>query len=170
MTVVDGRITWFERHETHPLVAVIDVPVTLAGISRTNLENAMAAAAAIDIPHHQPNPFEGPIDYLLEATFSAGWACGAVALWLLARRATNGFARAGWSLAGLGYTALTVVTAGTAVNGGDVLDPVFVVALLTPGRRGASVMEDRDGHAHPAAWVHGAMYLGTALMVGAAVS
>ena len=46
MTVVDGRITWFERHETHPLVAVIDVPVTLAGISRTNLENAMAAAAA----------------------------------------------------------------------------------------------------------------------------
>ncbi|MFD5320122.1 DUF350 domain-containing protein [Streptomyces sp. NPDC127098] len=46
----------------------------------------------------------------------------------------------------------------------------FVVAALTPGRRGASVMEDRDGHAHPAAWVHGAMYLGTALMVGAAVS
>jgi cyanophycin synthetase len=46
MTVIDGRITWIERHETHPLVAIIDVPVTLAGISRTNLQNAMAAAAA----------------------------------------------------------------------------------------------------------------------------
>jgi len=46
MTVIDGRITWIERHETHPLVAIIDVPVTLAGISRTNIENAMAAAAA----------------------------------------------------------------------------------------------------------------------------
>jgi cyanophycin synthetase len=46
MTVIDGRITWIERHETHPLVALIDVPVTLAGISRTNLQNAMAAAAA----------------------------------------------------------------------------------------------------------------------------
>ncbi|MGH2594858.1 MAG: Mur ligase family protein [Actinomycetota bacterium] len=46
MTVIDGSITWIERHETHPLVAIIDVPVTLAGISRTNLQNAMAAAAA----------------------------------------------------------------------------------------------------------------------------
>jgi hypothetical protein len=90
-----------------------------------------AATAAIDIPHDQPNPFGGPIDYVLEATFSAGWGCGAVALWLLARTAANGFARAGWSLAALGYSALTVVTAATAVNGGDVLDPVFVVALLT---------------------------------------
>jgi hypothetical protein len=90
-----------------------------------------AATAAIDIPHHQPNPFEGPLDYLLEATFSAGWACGALALWLLAKASANVFARVGWSLAGLGYTALTVVTAGTAINGGDVLDPVFVVALLS---------------------------------------
>ncbi|GAB2913836.1 DUF350 domain-containing protein [Streptomyces mayteni] len=45
-----------------------------------------------------------------------------------------------------------------------------VVAALTPGRRGAAVMQDQDGHPHPAAWVHGAMYVGTALMVGAAVS
>ena len=90
-----------------------------------------AATAAIDIPHHQPDPFAGPLDYLLEATFSAGWACGAVALWLLARGAANGFARAGWSLTALGYSVLTLVTAGTAVNGGDVLDPLFVVALLT---------------------------------------
>ena len=46
MTVLDGRLTWVERHETHPLVPLVDMPVTLAGISRTNLQNAMAAAAA----------------------------------------------------------------------------------------------------------------------------
>ena len=46
MTVLDGRLAWVERHETHPLAALVDIPVTLAGISRTNLQNAMAAAAA----------------------------------------------------------------------------------------------------------------------------
>ncbi|SOD66776.1 protein of unknown function [Streptomyces zhaozhouensis] len=48
---------------------------------------------------------------------------------------------------------------------------VFVViGWLAPGRMGAVAFEDRDGQAHPAAWVHGATYLGTALMVGAALS
>jgi cyanophycin synthetase len=46
MTVLDGRIAWLERHEAHALVPVADVPVTLAGISRVNLHNALAAAAA----------------------------------------------------------------------------------------------------------------------------
>jgi cyanophycin synthetase len=46
MTVVDGDLAWVERHEAHPLAALVDIPVTLAGISRTNLQNAMAAAAA----------------------------------------------------------------------------------------------------------------------------
>ncbi|MGX2992881.1 DUF350 domain-containing protein [Streptomyces sp. JNUCC 64] len=45
-----------------------------------------------------------------------------------------------------------------------------VVGLLTPGRMGAVVLEDTDGRPHPAAWVQSAMYLGTAFMVGAAVS
>ncbi|MGZ4152047.1 MAG: Mur ligase family protein, partial [Actinomycetota bacterium] len=45
-TVHGGVMAWLERHDTHPLVAVIDVPVTLAGLSRTNLQNAMAAATA----------------------------------------------------------------------------------------------------------------------------
>ena len=45
-TVHNGVMAWLERHDTHPLVAVIDVPVTLAGLSRTNLQNAMAAATA----------------------------------------------------------------------------------------------------------------------------
>ncbi len=46
ITVLDDRLSWLERRHTHPLVPVIDVPVTLAGISRTNLQNAMAATAA----------------------------------------------------------------------------------------------------------------------------
>ena len=46
MTVLDGRMAWVERHETHPLASLTDIPVTLAGISRSNLQNAMAAAAA----------------------------------------------------------------------------------------------------------------------------
>ncbi len=46
MTVLDGAITWFEDHVAHPLLAVEDVPITLAGISRTNTQNALAAAAA----------------------------------------------------------------------------------------------------------------------------
>ena len=46
MTVLDGHIAWVERHETHPLASIVDIPVTLAGISRPNLQNAMAAAAA----------------------------------------------------------------------------------------------------------------------------
>jgi cyanophycin synthetase len=46
MTVLDGHLAWVERHETHPLASIMDIPVTLAGISRPNLQNAMAAAAA----------------------------------------------------------------------------------------------------------------------------
>ncbi len=90
-----------------------------------------AATAAIDIPHHQPDPFAAPVDYLLEVCFSLSWAAGAATAWSLVRAATSRFAAAGWGLLGLGYSALTVVTAATAVNGGDVFGPVFAVALLT---------------------------------------
>jgi cyanophycin synthetase len=46
ITVLDDRLSWLERRQTHPLLPVVDVPLTLAGISRTNLQNAMAATAA----------------------------------------------------------------------------------------------------------------------------
>jgi cyanophycin synthetase len=47
ITVIDGAIAVLERrHDPHPLIALEDVPVTLAGISRNNVQNAMAAAAA----------------------------------------------------------------------------------------------------------------------------
>ncbi|MFF8831135.1 DUF350 domain-containing protein [Streptomyces sp. NPDC015131] len=45
-----------------------------------------------------------------------------------------------------------------------------VVGLLTPGRLGHAVLDDNGTSPHPAAWVQAAMYLGTAFMVGAAVS
>ncbi|MEA2581033.1 MAG: cyanophycin synthetase [Actinomycetota bacterium] len=46
MTVVDGTLTWLDGHRSHPLVDVEDVPMTLAGLSRVNIANAMAAGAA----------------------------------------------------------------------------------------------------------------------------
>ncbi|MFJ7422982.1 DUF350 domain-containing protein [Streptomyces uncialis] len=46
----------------------------------------------------------------------------------------------------------------------------LVVGMMTPGRMGAVVLDDSGDRPHPAAWVQAAMYLGTAFMVGAAVS
>jgi cyanophycin synthetase len=46
ISVLDGRITWFEGSRAHPVVATADVPVTLAGVSAINTQNALAAAAA----------------------------------------------------------------------------------------------------------------------------
>lgn len=46
----------------------------------------------------------------------------------------------------------------------------LLVAVLTPGKLGATVFQDEDGRPHPAAWVQTAVYLGTAVMVGAALS
>ena len=45
-----------------------------------------------------------------------------------------------------------------------------IVGLLTPGRLGQAVLDDNGDRPHPAAWVQAAMYIGTAFMVGAAVS
>lgn len=46
MTVFDGTIVWIEGHTVHPLLDLERVPVTLAGISGINTQNALAAAAA----------------------------------------------------------------------------------------------------------------------------
>jgi cyanophycin synthetase len=45
-TVLDGNIAWLQHHEVHSLVPTVDVPVTLAGISSVNVQNAMAATSA----------------------------------------------------------------------------------------------------------------------------
>ena len=90
-----------------------------------------AVTAGFDIPHHQPDPFAGPIDYVLETSFSLSLAAAGATTWTLLRSATSRLAQVGWALLTLGYALLTVVTAATAVNGGDVLGPVFGVALLS---------------------------------------
>ncbi|MEU0672142.1 DUF350 domain-containing protein [Streptomyces sp. NPDC006172] len=46
----------------------------------------------------------------------------------------------------------------------------IVIGLFTPGQMGAVVLDDREDRPHPAAWVQAGMYLGTAFMVGAALS
>jgi cyanophycin synthetase len=46
MTVLDGWIASLERRRTHRLVRVVDVPVTMAGVSSIYTYNALAASAA----------------------------------------------------------------------------------------------------------------------------
>ena len=46
MTVLDGSLTWLEGRRVRPLVPLLEVPVTIAGVSTPNIHNAMAAAAA----------------------------------------------------------------------------------------------------------------------------
>ncbi|MFR9797966.1 DUF350 domain-containing protein [Streptomyces sp. MS06] len=46
----------------------------------------------------------------------------------------------------------------------------IVIGVFTPGRMGAVVLEDSDGRPHPAAWVQAGMYLGSGLLVGAALA
>ncbi len=45
-TVLDGWITVLEGNSATPLVEVAEVPMTLSGLSRFNVENALAAASA----------------------------------------------------------------------------------------------------------------------------
>ena len=45
-TIIDGWITMLEGNRADPLVEVGDVPMTLSGLSRFNVENALAAASA----------------------------------------------------------------------------------------------------------------------------
>jgi cyanophycin synthetase len=46
MTVLDGWMTMLDGSDARPLVPLVDVPVTIAGISSHNVSNAMQAAAA----------------------------------------------------------------------------------------------------------------------------
>ncbi|MFJ4621676.1 DUF350 domain-containing protein [Streptomyces sp. NPDC088812] len=70
---------------------------------------------------------------------------------------------------GLGYGLVSTLLYGLA--GVLVMTLVgIVIGLFTPGQMGAVVLDDNDGRPHPAAWVQGGMYLGTAFMVGAALS
>ncbi|MBV9831101.1 MAG: Mur ligase [Marmoricola sp.] len=45
-TVLDGWVTVLEGSRADPVVQLVDVPMTLSGLSRFNVENALAAASA----------------------------------------------------------------------------------------------------------------------------
>ena len=45
-TVLDGWLTVLEGSGAEPVVEIVDVPMTLSGLSRFNVENALAAASA----------------------------------------------------------------------------------------------------------------------------
>ncbi|MDQ1614193.1 MAG: cyanophycin synthetase [Actinomycetota bacterium] len=47
VTVIDGDVTVLSSHsDPEPLVAVVDIPMTLSGLSQVNVENALAAVGA----------------------------------------------------------------------------------------------------------------------------
>ncbi|MFD1832052.1 MULTISPECIES: DUF350 domain-containing protein [Streptomyces] len=77
--------------------------------------------------------------------------------------------RASESELGLGYGLASTLLYGLA--GVAVMTLIsYVVGTLAPGRLGAAALDDSGDRPHPAAWVQAAMYIGTAFMVGAAVS
>ncbi|MDB1090186.1 DUF350 domain-containing protein [Streptomyces sp. ACA25] len=81
----------------------------------------------------------------------------------------HGAIRASEFQSGLGYGLISTLLYGMA--GVVVMTLVFaVVGILTPGKMGATVMEDENGRPHPAAWVQGALYIATAIMLVAALS
>jgi cyanophycin synthetase len=73
VTLIDGTVTVLgTRAEPDPLVAVVDVPMTLSGLSHVNVENALAAVGAglgVGLPRtavveglrsFQPDPADNP--------------------------------------------------------------------------------------------------------------
>lgn len=75
MTVLDGVLTWLEGRRSHPLLPLLDVPVTIAGISTPNIHNAMgAAAAAIGIGLPERAVIRGLRSFVMDAEHNPGRA------------------------------------------------------------------------------------------------
>lgn len=74
MTVIDGWMTVLAAgQDAHPLVKLEDVPVTLAGISSHNIQNAMcAAAAALGIELSERAVIKGLKSFVLDAESNPG--------------------------------------------------------------------------------------------------
>jgi cyanophycin synthetase len=72
-TIIDGWITVLDGNRTDPLVEVVDVPMTLSGLSRFNVENALAAAsAALAAGIHRKHVIEGLRSFLPDAEHNPG--------------------------------------------------------------------------------------------------
>jgi cyanophycin synthetase len=76
ITVIDGSMTLLTPgQDSHPLVKLEDVPVTLAGISRGNVQNAMAvAAAALGIGLPESDVVKGLRTFVLDPETNPGRA------------------------------------------------------------------------------------------------
>lgn len=73
MTVIDGAMTLLDRGDSRSLVALEEVPVTLAGISSHNIQNAMAAtAAALGIGLPEEHVIAGLRTFVLDAERNPG--------------------------------------------------------------------------------------------------
>ncbi len=72
-TIIDGWITVLEGNRADPLVEVVDVPMTLSGLSRFNVENALAAAsAALAAGIFRPHVVSGLKTFLPDAEHNPG--------------------------------------------------------------------------------------------------
>lgn len=72
---LDGRITVLERSRARPLVPLLDVPVTIAGVSTTNVMNALqAASAALGIGLPEAGVVKGLRTFVLDPDRNPGRA------------------------------------------------------------------------------------------------
>ena len=72
-TVIDGWITVLEGSDADTLIEVVDVPMTLSGLSRFNVENALAAAsAALGAGIDRRNVISGLRSFLPDAEHNPG--------------------------------------------------------------------------------------------------
>ncbi|MET0999760.1 MAG: Mur ligase family protein [Marmoricola sp.] len=72
-TVIDGWLTVLEGNRADPLIEVVDVPMTLSGLSRFNVENALAAAsAALAAGIARPHVVSGLHSFLPDAQHNPG--------------------------------------------------------------------------------------------------
>jgi cyanophycin synthetase len=75
MTQLDGVLTWLEGGRSHPLLPLLDVPVTIAGISTPNTHNAMVgAAAALGIGLPERTVIRGLRTFVMDAEHNPGRA------------------------------------------------------------------------------------------------
>ena len=75
ITVLDGVLTWLERRRSHPLLPLLDIPITIAGVSTPNIHNAMsAAAAALGIGLPEPAVVQGLRTFVLDPEHNPGRA------------------------------------------------------------------------------------------------
>src|SRR5919198_1547897 len=76
ITVIDGALSvWLPGRDPHPLLKLEDVPVTLAGISKHHIQNAMAAtAAALGVGLPETAVTEGLRSFVLDQRTNPGRA------------------------------------------------------------------------------------------------